>query len=314
MSLARLFAKRIALGVLAAWAVLTTVFGLFALTDEWVLQAEVGKLRWARASDAVIEATQEQYFATRGLDRPVLERYVTWMVDMLTLEWGQSFVTGDPVLSMVVDAAVRTAMYAVPAVLFAVGLGLVVGVYAALEPDSVLANASRSSTYLLFAVPGFWAGGMLVKMAYAGYFGRSPLVFDHLLPVVLTGVALLGGYVSYVRAHSLEYVSTDFVKLVRAKGAGPLRVAGHVVRNAAIPLFSMVFTEAVALLVLTVFVVESLFGIDGLGLLLLDAVDQRDIPVMLGGSVVIIAVGVGGNVVQDLAYSLLDPRVDTGSR
>ncbi len=74
------------------------------------------------------------------------------------------------------------------------------------------------------------------------------------------------------------------------------------------------FTEALALLVLAVFVIETLFGIDGFGLLLLDAAPGQDLPVLLGGTIVIIGIGVVGNVVQDLSYSLLDPRVDTGTR
>lgn len=314
MSLVRLFTKRLLLGLLAAWAVLTTVFGLFALTDDWVLQARVGLLKWASAEEEVISAARESYFSARGLNQPVYERYVGWLADMLTLQWGQSFVTDEAVLSMVADAAVRTGMYVLPALVIALTLGVAIGLYAALRPDSRLANTGRIGTYALFAVPGFWIGGLALSMTYTDILPRSPLVFDHLFPIALTTMALLGGYVSYARSHSLEYVSSEFVKLVRAKGGSPREVARHVVRNAAIPLFSMVFTEALALLVLTVFVVESLFGIEGFGSLLIDAVDQRDIPVMLGGTMAIIAVGVGGNIVQDFSYSVLDPRVDTGSR
>ena len=117
-----------------------------------------------------------------------------------------------------------------------------------------------------------------------------------------------------LRGHALEYTSTEFVKLVRGNGASDRRVAVHVLRNAAIPVFSMLFTEALGLLVLSVFVIEVLFGIDGFGLLLFRAVEDRDLPVLLGGTVVTIGVGVLGNIVQDVSYSVLDPRVDTGSR
>jgi len=314
VNLLRVLARRIGLGLVATWMVLTAVFALFALTRDWVLQAKVGLLKWAGTEEAVIEAAREQYFAARGLDEPVLQRYVGWLVDMFTLNWRQSWVTGEPVVSMVVDTAVRTATYVLPAVVLAITVGILLGVYAAMNPRSYLANGTRGLSYLLFAIPGFWVGRMLVSLQYGGEIGSYPLLFDHVLPIVLTATTLLGGYVSYARAHSLEYVATDFVRLVKAKGAGPGRIARHVVRNAAIPLFSMLFTEALALLVLTVFVLETVFGIDGFGLLLIEAVDQRDIPVMLGGTMVIIAVGIGGNVVQDVAYSLLDPRVDTGSR
>ena len=85
-------------------------------------------------------------------------------------------------------------------------------------------------------------------------------------------------------------------------------------RNAAIPVFSMLFTEALGLLVLLVFVIEVPFGIEGFGLMLFDAVEARDLPVLLGGTIVTIGVGVVGNIVQDVSYTVLDPRVDTGSR
>jgi len=314
VSLARIFARRIALGAVAAWGVLTTVFLMFTATDDWVLARRVGFLRYQRAEEAVVEAARQDYLASRGLDRPLWEQYVDWMGNMLTLNWGNSLATGDPVFPTVVDAVVRTATYVLPAIVLGITIGLLVGLYAALRPDSRVANLGRGGSYLLFALPSFWVGGLLVSLTYGDVVGRSPLVFDHLLPVALTTTTLLGGYVSYTRAHATEYASADFVTLVRSKGASDGRVARHVLRNAAIPVFSMLFTEALALLVLAVFVIEVLFGIEGFGVLLYDAVDSRDLPILLGGSIVVIGVGVLGNIVQDVAYTVLDPRVDTGRR
>ena len=122
--------------------------------------------------------------------------------------------------------------------------------------------------------------------------------------------ALVGGYVSFTRAYATEIASAEFVRLVRAKGANRLRIGKHVIRNAAIPVVSMLFTEALALLLLTVFVVEQLFGIEGFGSVLLGAVESRDIPVLLGSTVVVIAVGVLGPITRHLSYGVLDPRVE----
>ena len=170
------------------------------------------------------------------------------------------------------------------------------------------------SGYLLFALPSFWLGGIFVSFVEGGVIDRPDLLFDHLLPILFTTMTLLGGYVSYSRAHAMEYTSAQFVSLVKAKGAKPLLVVRHIVRNAAIPLFSMLFVEVLALLVLAVFVIEMLFGIDGFGLLFFVALTERDLPVVLGGTMVIIILGVVGNIIQDLLYSYLDPRVDIGSR
>lgn len=314
MNLLRILARRLALGFVAAWTVLTSVFVLFTATDDWLLQGQVGIARWGGASDREVAAIRDQYLASRGLDRPLLQQYLDWMGGMLTLDWGQSFSSGEAVFPLVMGAAARTAKYVVPALLVGIVIGVLIGLYAALRPDSRLAGASLGSAYLLFALPNFWVGALLLSLAYGGVVGYSALVFEHLLPIALVVTTLLGGYASYARAYSFEQVSADFVTLVTAKGAGRRRVATHVLRNAAIPVFSMLFTEALGLLVLSVFVVETLFGIDGFGLLLFDAVRTRDLPVLLGGTVVIIGVGVVGNVVQDVSYGLLDPRVDTGRR
>jgi peptide/nickel transport system permease protein len=314
VNLLRILARRLALGFVAAWTVLTSVFVLFTATDDWLLQGQVGIARWGGASDREVAASRDQYLASRGLDRPLLQQYLDWMGGMLTLDWGQSFSSGEAVFPLVMGAAARTAKYVVPALLVGIVIGVLIGLYAALRPDSRLAGASLGSAYLLFALPNFWVGALLLSLAYGGVVGYSALVFEHLLPIALVVTTLLGGYASYARAYSFEQVSADFVTLVTAKGAGRRRVATHVLRNAAIPVFSMLFTEALGLLVLSVFVVETLFGIDGFGLLLFDAVRTRDLPVLLGGTVVIIGVGVVGNVVQDVSYGLLDPRVDTGRR
>ena len=314
MSLVGLFAKRIAVGLFSAWAVLTTVFAAMSVTDDWVAEGIEGQLRWRRASEEEMEQILSNYMAERGYDRPLYEQYLDWMWSMLTLDWRESFVTGEPVTTTIADGVVRTGMYVLPALVLGVLIGTLVGLYAAVRPESRLSNLGRGTAYLLFALPSFWLGGLCVSLVSGGVIDRPDLLFDHGLPILLTTMTLLGGYVSYSRAHALEYTTAEFVTLIRAKGASPLLVTRHVVRNAAIPLFSMLFTEVLALLVLAVFVIEVLFGIEGFGLLFFQGVTQRDLPVVLGGTMVVIVLGVVGSIVQDLSYSALDPRVDTGRR
>lgn len=300
-------AKQVALALTAVWAVVTAVFLLFTVTTG---------LMAPRAGARPPGLTE---------DGPLLELYLDWIVRMFTLDWGYAdgggrtvneyvYTAGDPVLPLVARSLARTAVYVGPAVVLAILIGVAVGVYAAIRPDSRLANAGTVTAYLLFAVPSFWIGGMILSLAIADRIPYSPLLFEHVIPVLLVTATLLGGYASYARAQSLEHVSADFVKLVRAKGGDDHRVTDHVLRNAAIPLVSMVFTEVLGLLVLAVFVVEVLFGIEGFGLLLFGAANSRDVPVLLGCVIVIVFFGVCANAVQDLAYRRLDPRVDTGER
>ena len=269
----------------------------------------IGETRFAGGSDAAVEAALSEYASERGLDRPLFEQYADWMGNMVTLDWGESFESGEAVFPMVVDGAVRTATYVIPAVALAVVVGVLIGVYVALSPDSRLANLGRVGAYVAFVLPSFWLGGMFVSAARAGVIDRYGILYDHTLPVVLVTMTLLGGYVSYSRAYAREQTVAEFVSFVRAKGASPRQIARHVLRNAAIPVVSLLFTEAIGLLVLGIFVVEAVLGIEGLGFVLLNAVDARDLPVLLGSTLVIVLVSVAGTIVQDLSYRYLDPRI-----
>lgn len=320
MNALTILAKRLAFGAAAAWGVLTAVFVIIDQSSDWVaarvrgdvIRATTGPGAGSAQDEEVQAAISEalaEYTAARGLDQPFHQRYLGWMADIVTLQWGESLQTGEPVFPLVAAAVLRTATYVVPAIVLAVAIGLLVGLYVALFPDSRLANGGRVAVYLCFGVPSFWIGGMYIGAVQDNVVARNALVTDHVLPVVLVTMTLLGGYVSYSRAHSLEHVADEFVLLVRAKGAGPVRVAGHVMRNAAIPLFSMLFTEVLGLLVLSIFVIEMVFGIDGFGTTFFFAIDSRDIPVLMGGTMVIIVVGILGNIIQDMSYRYLDPRV-----
>lgn len=314
VSLGKVFIQRALLGLVAAWAVVSLIFVLFTVTRDWMLELDIALARRSHAPDHEIEEIEAEYLASRDLDRPLTEQYVDWIVRVFTLDWGDSLETGEPALQLVANATIRTAMYVIPALVLAVVVGLLVGLYVALNPESRLANGGVIVTYALFAIPNFYVGAMLLSFASGGVIPNSWIVFEHALPIALTATSMLGGYVSFTRAHGLEHSRADFVRLVRAKGADRVRVGMHVVRNAAIPMVSMLFTEALALLVLAVFIVETLFGIEGLGLVLFEAIQTRDLPVILGGTMVLVAVGIVGNIFQDISYSVLDPRVDTGTR
>lgn len=326
MSLHRLLARRLALGLATIWAVLTAMFALFTLTDDWAFARREGALRFGGADETEIEAAREAYLAERGLDQPIGEAYVDWLWNTFTLQWGDSFASGDAATAIVADATLTSAAYVLPGVALAVVVAVLLGTHSAMGRGSTTERTGRSAAYLLFGLPNFWLGAIIV-VSTVGIGGLAfrrhsavapafdlPFALEYALPAMLVATTLLGALLSHARAHSLEYVSVDLTRLVRAKGGNPVVVARHVLRNAAIPLVSLLFTETLALLVLAVFVIEVLLGIDGIGLLFYNAVWVRDLPVLLGGTMVILVVGVVGNVLQDLGYSALDPRVDTGSR
>lgn len=318
MKALNLVAKRVVFGLAAVWGVLTAVFVLFRVTEDWValrLYAEFAGFGGdPRLQQYVAEGNYEEalaaYEADRGLDQSLHEQYVSWIGDMFTLQWGYSFDTGEPVLPLVMRATATTATYVIPAVVIAIVAGLAVGLYAAQNPNSRLANSGRIGSYVLFGLPSFWLGGMYIGAVRAGVTSYSTLLAEYIFPTLLVAMTLLGGYLSYSRAHALEHIRSEHVMLVRAKGAGPLLTTRHVLRNAAIPFFSMLFTEVLGLLVLAIFVVEMLFGIQGLGYVFFFAVDGRDFSVILGCTMAIVIFGTLASIVQDVSYYYLDPRID----
>ena len=325
MSLLRLIAQRVILGLVAIWSLLTVVFGLFTMTPDWALSQRIAMAGFPHGLEpGEADRIREGYLAARGLDRPLSEIYLDWMGNMITLQWGESFRTREPVFPAVMAATRETATYLVPAIVLAMIIGLGIGFITAFYRDSLPARALRSGTYFGLGLPHFWVG--FVILVYVGIPpafnsletvimpSEMPFLYGTVLPILLVTLALSAAIVSYARAYSLQYLSSDITKLVRAKGGGRIAVSRHVLRNAAIPLVSLVFAETFALLALSVFVLEALFGINGIGLLIYNTVWARDLPVLLGASMVVISIGVLCNVLQDLAYSFLDPRVDTGTR
>lgn len=325
MTYLRMVARRVGLGVVAAWALLSAVFVAFRATENWQLLARLGAASSGGASMERIQEIRREYLQGRDLGGSLLDQYVDWMGNMVTLQWGESIESGRAVVPLVAEGTVTTASYVLPAVVLGTVLALAVGLYTAMAKGSAPERGVRSAVYLGLGTPNFWVGAVvLVAAGLSIPFGWGPnptrravdmpFLYQQVLPVLLVTTTVAAGVASYTRAYSLQAVSSDATKLVRAKGGGRVAVARHVLRNAAVPIVSLVFTELLALLALSVFVIESLFGLEGLGLLFYNAIWTRDLPILLGVSLVFIAAGVTFNVAQEVAHTLLDPRVDTDTR
>ena len=329
MSLGWPLVRRVAFAVIAAYLVVSVVFAFVAVAPT----TNTGWIKWTNiggADDAAEEVTA--YREARNLDEPLLDRYTDWLIDVTTLDWGQayggvgpgvpgsSYEAGTPVTSLVGNALVATLRYVIPAMVIAVVGGIAIGLYTATHQHTLLDRLGTSVAYLGFSVPNFWIAQILVLFVLGGSgsllveLGLSGRAFEILqlvvFPTLILASSLLAGQMRYARAQSLEYHNSEFIKLVRAKGAGGWRVARHLLRNAALPLFSLFFTEMLGLVVLNVFVIEYVFGIPGLGGLSLFAYQEQDLPVILGTTMVIVLFGVLGNLFQDIAYLALDPRVE----
>lgn len=313
MNVGRFVARRIAWTVIAAFLVLTGAFLLFAFTpdpDQVLVQFFAGE----RAADA--------YAAARNYDRPILDRYLTWLVSYATLDLGTT-VDGRPVTTVLREAAPVTLVYLVPGLLIGNLLGVLVGHLAAMRGRVADAVASAVS-YVGFGIPAFFLGELAIvvfirelswyRTYYDPRFGLwSP---DNLvtltLPAFVVALNVFAVQLRYARAETLEFASADFVKTLRAAGAGFRDRSRHVLRNASLPLVSLFFTETLTVLFVTVYAVELVFRVPGLGELAFRALTDRDFGLILATTLIPVFVGLVGNLVQDVLYAVLDPRVGDG--
>jgi len=245
---------------------------------------------------------------------PTVDQYAAWLTGLLTLDWGTSSSLRAPVADLVVDGIKRTGAYVLPALFLSTGLGILVGLRSATGGTTVVDRTTDVVAYLAFGIPNFFVGVVLLLLFSTDVTGtivhRSDYVHTVLWPSLLLTTTLTAAGIRYTRSKATEYAHSDLVRLVRAAGGGRRDVARHVLRNAAVPLVSLFFTELLGVLVLNVYVIESVFRIEGLGYLNFYAVQRGDVSLVVGTTVVFVLAGVVGNYLQDVAYAALDPRVE----
>ncbi|UPV98764.1 ABC transporter permease [Halorussus gelatinilyticus] len=294
--------------VVGAWGALTTIFLAFALTPD--------PNQYCLGSGC-----RELYREARNYDVPIHERYFSWMESLLRLDLGTT-VRGEPITGVLGDASLVTGLYLVPAVVFAVVVGVGVGTYVAMNPESRLLRAVRGASYLGFAVPTFVAAEALFLVAehwlqwynfsyepkMALFTGRNLAAL--VLPGLVLTVNLLAVQLRYAQSESVEILQEDFVRTLRATGADTTDFARHVLKNAASSLLSLFFSELVGVMFVVVVVVEVIFGVPGVGSLLFEAIQNRDAALILSTTIFPILLVMFGNLLQDVAYVYIDPRVE----
>jgi peptide/nickel transport system permease protein len=213
------------------------------------------------------------------------------------------------------DSLADLTMYA------ALVLGLGVGLLAAMRQGGLFDRLGTATAYVGLGLPHFFLAELLIVVAIneLGWYGAlwdsryglwsTENLTALALPMLVVTANLLAVQVRYARSESLEFVPADFVKRLRASGASSWRIARHVVRNAALPLLSVFFTETLTVLFVTVYVIEVVMEVPGLGSLAYNAILSRDSGVILAATCIPVLVGLVGNLVQDVAYAALDPRV-----
>lgn len=261
-------------------------------------------------------ATPEQVATLRhqlGLDQPLYIRYGKYLADAVRGNLGTSFQTREAVHSMVATQLPATLQLTFAALFFAVALGLVMGIVAAVRRDSWLDTISMNISLFGVSIPNFWLG-MLLILAFSLKFRWFPAIgTGGVRHLVLPAIALGWGYAAIiarlVRHALIEVLQNDYIKTARAKGLTERLVVGrHAVKNALIPAVTIVGLQFGYMLANAV-VIESLFARQGIGRLLVSGILAKDFPVVQGVVLVTATGYVIANLLVDISYAFLDPRI-----
>src|SRR5947199_262139 len=263
----------------------------------------------------------EDLRAKLGLNRPIHAQYVDWLRAIGHGNLGESLWTRQPVLAEMTRRLPVTAALGLIALGVAILIGIPVGVIAAVRPDGVLDFFARSAAILGLSVPAFVIA-ILVTLLPAIWRGWTPrarfvefsidptaYVLQFVLPGVILGVASAAGIMRLTRGMLLEVLRQDYVRTAWAKGLGErVVVLKHALKNAVIPVMTVLGLQVAAIAGGAV-IVEWIFGIPGMGQFLVDAIVQRDYPVIQAINLVIVTIIVVTNLTVDLLYAVLDPRI-----
>src|SRR5215207_3030632 len=274
--------------------------------------------RNARMTEEALQAIRHNM----GLDRPVHEQLLIWLANLARGNLGISYTQYRPVSQVIWDVVPNTLLLMGTGMLISLVAALTFGILAARRQYGFFDNATSFISYFGLAMPVFWFGLMLqllfaVRLGWlpsagmysAGGGGLLDLLRHLVLPALTIAIGSIAGWSRYVRSSTVEELSQDYVRSARSKGLSERRVLiGHVLRNSLIPLATVVGID-VPLYLTGAVLTETVYSWPGMGRLFFDALTVRDYPVLMGilvlGAVLIIV----GNLVADLVYGLLDPRI-----
>lgn len=256
-----------------------------------------------------------------GLNAPILVQYGRFVLDIFRGDLGQSIFLGQPVTTALLARAEPTFFLTLFSILIAVAIALPVGILSAVKRGTLFDQMVVGTTMVAASVPSFWLGLILIQtfavglgwFPASGYGGPGTPFLDRLqhlvLPAVALGVVNSALITRFTRAAMLDVLGEDYVRTARAKGAGPSRVIlKHALKNALIPIITVIGLS-IALLVAGAVVTETVFGLPGVGNLVVQAVLRRDYPVIQGALLVVAAIYVIINFAVDMLYLAVDPRV-----
>jgi len=306
-------ARRVLLALLTLWGVTFVVFALVRLMP----------------GDAVVALLQDYAYAkdvaemrhTLGLDRPIPVQYADWLGGVLHGDLGDSLRSKTPIAAELGNRIPVTLELGLLGMLVGLLIAVPVGVLSAVKQHHWGDYAARALAIGMLAIPGFWLGTLVVTLPSIWFKWTPPLIYTRftsdpvrnlgivIVPAVILGLGLSGTLLRLTRAQMLEVLRQDYVRTAQAKGlrAGAV-VLRHALRNALIPIVTLIGLQ-VSILIGGSVVLEQIFVLPGMGRYLLEAIQYRDYPVIQALNLLFAAAIILSNLVVDLAYGWLDPRV-----
>lgn len=319
--MASYFLRRLLQSIPLLLGISVLVFLLMQMTPGGPLS--VGEGGASSATAAQLEQLRGRY----GLDDPLFVQYFNWMGGVLTGDWGNSYQTGRPVLEVIGERVPTTLLLTLTAFVLSLILALLIGVQSGVRKDSWFDHVATALTYAGLAVPGFWLALMLIfvfsysldwlpssglrdlRSSHDGFAAVLDVARHLVLPVLSLVLVSIAGLARHVRSSVIEVLDQDYIRTARASGLPEGTVIRrHVLKNASLP----VVTIAVLMLpdlFLGAVVTETIFGLPGMGRLFVESADLRDYPVLLGILMIAALLVLLANLLADLVYGRLDPRI-----
>ncbi len=320
-SIGRYFAWRLVYSLLIAWGILTITFILLRIgpnspADKYLANiAASGKVRDMAQVQAAIEARY-------GLDKPLYLQYTDYISNLLHGNLGWSLSTSMPVTELLSKHWIYSFELIFLSTVFAVLIGVSIGIYSAVRQHTKTDYAVTVFSFMGISIPNFWLGIMLILIfsvklgLFKTYYDTSLPIFSlenlkaMTLPVITLGSGMLACYSRYVRSATLDNLRKDFVRTARAKGL-PERtvILKHVFRNAMLPVITIIMLDLSSVVFGGAYLTEIIFGIPGLGRISFNAIFADDYAVVVAVTLIGAMVTLSFNLLADIAYTYLDPRV-----
>ncbi|MFC4550054.1 MULTISPECIES: ABC transporter permease [Halorussus] len=309
--------KRVAVACLSLFVVASAVFVITHVLPGSAANVILG----TQATDQAIEQTRAQL----GLDRPLTVQYVDYVVGVFTGDFGTSLISGQPVLQMIWPRLIRTMQLAFVAMAMSIVTAIPLGVLVAAKRDTIVDSAITNLAYVGVSVPSFVSATLLLLaltrpplnlFPSGGHVplnqGVWPWLYHLLLPALAMNVIVFAYVLRQTRSSMVETLESDYIRTARLKGMGESKVLfKHALRNGLLPTITVLALNF-GWMMGSVVIIEEIFAYPGIGRLVVQAISNRDLPLIQAGILIPTAAFILANLVADIVYSALDPRITLG--